>query len=397
MTIFKSLFFLLFEIVYCFSSDFQTDDWVYRNNLKNRDFDKETPQNFCLERETIAERQGSSEDKNFEKKLTRSKTDPSGCFGINSFVWSIELARETDRGLPSPHSFDMTASENIVFDPIRYRSIAHGELVWVHPKILKCFIADILPGIEHPFFLLISNSDATFPTDFSKEFNIQDLLNNRKILHIFAQNSICKDLLHKVTPIPLGMDFHSLEWRKTQTPAEQEKDLKKILASLQPTGQRIKRAFVDFQHSDTLRFGSHQRYLETGETRHEIFNRLLSTGLIDYSMKKIPRQALWQIKGDYAFSVSPQGNGLDCHRTWEDLVLGCIVIVKTSGLDPLYEGLPVVIVEDWSDITSQNLDKWLEQYSDAFTNPSYRAKLTSKYWKEKMRKTMADILEKEEQ
>ena len=60
--------------------------------------------------------------------------------------------------------------------------------------------------------------------------------------------------------------------------------------------------------------------------------------------------------------------------------MGCIVIVKTSPLDPLYEGLPVVIVKDWSEVTSANLDKWLEQYKDAFTNPSYREKLTYKYW-----------------
>jgi hypothetical protein len=340
MTFFKVAVFLLLGSVYCFSNDFQVDGLV------------------------------------------------------NDFIWSVELARETDRGLPSPHSFDMMASENVTFNPERYRSIAPGEFVWVHPKILKRFVTDILPGIEHPFFLLISNSDATFPTDFSKEFNIQDLVDNKKILHIFAQNSVCKDLLHKVTPIPLGLDFHSLEWRKTQTPAEQEKDLTALLASFQPTRQRIKKAFVDFQHSDTLQLGNQRRYLETGETRQEIFNRLLPTGLIDYATKKLHRRVLWQTKGAYAFSVSPQGNGLDCHRTWEDLILGCIVIVKTSGLDPLYEGLPVVIVKDWSEITSENLDKWLEQYSDAFTNPNYRTKLTSKYWKEKMRKTMADTLER---
>ncbi len=55
---------------------------LYRNNLKNREFDKEAPQNFCLERATIAERQGASENKNSEVKPTPSKPDSSGCFGI---------------------------------------------------------------------------------------------------------------------------------------------------------------------------------------------------------------------------------------------------------------------------------------------------------------------------
>lgn len=55
---------------------------LYQNNLKNREFDKEVPHNFDPERVTIAERQGASEDQNCEGKLTLSKTDSSGCFGI---------------------------------------------------------------------------------------------------------------------------------------------------------------------------------------------------------------------------------------------------------------------------------------------------------------------------
>jgi len=50
--------------------------------LKNWEFDKEAPQKFCQDRETIAERQGSSEDKSFEKKLTQSKTNFLISFGI---------------------------------------------------------------------------------------------------------------------------------------------------------------------------------------------------------------------------------------------------------------------------------------------------------------------------
>ena len=64
----------------------ESSEDLYRNNLKNRDFDKEAPQNSCLERATIALGQGASEDKNFEGKPTQSKTDSSGCFGIQLFL-----------------------------------------------------------------------------------------------------------------------------------------------------------------------------------------------------------------------------------------------------------------------------------------------------------------------
>jgi hypothetical protein len=47
---------------------------LYRNEFKIWEFGKEAPQNFDPERATIAERQGASEDQNYEAKPTRPKT-----------------------------------------------------------------------------------------------------------------------------------------------------------------------------------------------------------------------------------------------------------------------------------------------------------------------------------
>ena len=80
------------------------------------------------------------------------------------------------------------------------------------------------------------------------------------------------------------------------------------------------------------------------------------------------------------FSLSPIGNGFDCHRTWESLILGNIVLLQSSPIDPLFKDLPVVIIKDFNDINEKNLKKWAHQYKDAFTNSEYRKKLTSEYW-----------------
>ena len=79
----------------------------------------------------------------------------------------------------------------------------------------------------------------------------------------------------------------------------------------------------------------------------------------------------------YAFVISPHGNGLDCHRTWEALVLGCIPIVKTSKIDYLYENLPVLIVKDWSDITKELLEKTVHDFKNRTFQPD---RVTMKYW-----------------
>jgi beta-glucosidase-like glycosyl hydrolase len=55
---------------------------LYRNNLKNGEYDKETPRNFCSERVPFVERQDASQNENCEVKPMPSQTDSSGCFSI---------------------------------------------------------------------------------------------------------------------------------------------------------------------------------------------------------------------------------------------------------------------------------------------------------------------------
>ncbi len=306
----------------------------------------------------------------------------------SQFIWNFALVTECDRGM---HQTPDAYFKKEVFDKKAYQNIKKGELVWVKSRFLKKFYKKVLPSVRNPFILVISDGDESFPSNSRLDKEIDLLINHKMIIHIFAQNCDYRGPHHnKVSPIPLGVDFHtiaykenSLGWGNRASASEQEAVLKELVKTLKPTNQRKKRAFVDFQHTDSMR-ASFNRYLEFGEDRAAIFQKLKETHLIDYG-QKMPRKDLWKTKGEYAFSISPMGNGLDCHRTWEDLILGCIVIVKTCPLDPLYEGLPVVIVKDWSEITEENLTLWLEQYKDAFTNPSYRTKLTTAYWIDKIR------------
>ena len=51
------------------------------------------------------------------------------------------------------------------------------------------------------------------------------------------------------------------------------------------------------------------------------------------------------------FVISPPGNGLDCHRTWEALYFGAIPVVKKGTIPPnVCESLPILSVEDFDEI-----------------------------------------------
>ena len=60
----------------------------------------------------------------------------------------------------------------------------------------------------------------------------------------------------------------------------------------------------------------------------------------------------------YKFILSPEGNGIDCHRHYEALIAGCIPIIERNPLtEEKYKGCPVLWTTDYSEITRPYLEK----------------------------------------
>jgi len=149
------------------------------------------------------------------------------------------------------------------------------------------------------------------------------------------------------------------------------------------TAQRLPLAHADFH------FNKHKDMV-WGDDRGSVQRLLQDNPSVVFQRQKVRRIELWREKTRYAFVISPHGNGLDCHRTWESLVLGNIPIVKRSSLDPLYEGLPVVIIDDWREVTPQNLERWLATHSDAFERSEVLTRLTNQYWIDRARRVVSE-------
>jgi hypothetical protein len=95
--------------------------------------------------------------------------------------------------------------------------------------------------------------------------------------------------------------------------------------------------------------------------------------------RRVTVDELMELYASYEFVLSPRGNGLDCHRTWEIVLAGSIAITRSSSLDAVYAGFPVVVVREWREVTAANLDRW------ARTHRARRAvlpRLEFRYWLE---------------
>jgi hypothetical protein len=298
------------------------------------------------------------------------------------YLWNLGIAQcsSTIHTIKPQKYFIERGSKNTI--PYVY---VNNSIIWINPDMLRDFFLNQFQIIKKPFVLVICDGDNTFPCEVglsTDELNL--LISDPKIIHIFAQNN---RIAHcKISSIPIGIDFHTQAYKneKKISPKAQEQILKNIIHNSKPIEDRLDRVFVDFQHNDNIRNGDYKRYLELNEDRRMIFEELLKTNLIDYTDNKLDRSKLWEVKSNYTFTVSPHGNGLDCHRTWEDLALGCIVIVKSSPIDNLYEDLPVVIIKDWNQITEENLKKWKEKFSSLVIDKSYYKKLKNDYWTKKI-------------
>lgn len=305
-----------------------------------------------------------------------------GAFEPSHFVWSRGLALLCDRNGGVDFVKRQKGGRRAMrFDPRAYEGVRAGDLVWVRLIALPQFVREVLPGIVEPFALVTGDEDWAIPSGYEDSARIVE---SRYVVRWFTQNYDGSDRSGKISGIPIGLDFHTISNRRKwghwpATPAEQEAELQALIASMPPTRSRELAAHADFHFNKR----KHQTW---GDTRGEIESLLRQNDNVVFQQRKVRRIELWQEKTRYAFVVSPHGNGLDCHRTWESLVLGNIPIVRRSSLDPLYEGLPVVIVDDWSEITKDNLRRWLEVHGDAFEQPEVQLRLTNRYWIEHMRR-----------
>ncbi len=269
-----------------------------------------------------------------------------------------------------------------------------GATVHVKADRLEAFAAAVLPAIAGPIVLVTGDSDAAVGRRHGA------LLEDARIAHWFAQNCDLPGRHPRLTRIPIGLDnpvYTKLEKRLGfaatmalgRTPFDlscrrndigDQAELQRVRAVLPPPAARAARALCTFHQNQKIV----RPDLAGLPARAAAAAALRDNPCCHFVPRRLPQRACWELHGGFAFEVSPPGNGLDCFRTWEALALGCIPIVMTSTLDPLYEdqGLPVAIVSDWREIGPENLARWRAELAPRLDGVA--EKLALRYWTERI-------------
>lgn len=268
------------------------------------------------------------------------------------------ISGDTFRAIAN-HIYDETTKS---FDA---NKVACGDTIFINLSHVEQFFTNVHPHIKVPYILMSHNHDYSAPGNF------KHMLDDPKLAAWFTQNA---DLINhpKLIPIPIGLSNkhwqHSREHDKMimQAQAARPKNLtKKYLLYVNfnvHTAPSVRQPVYDFFKK--LPFCSW------------VANKPYRDYLIDLTQSK--------------FVLSPHGNGLDCHRTWETLYMGSYPLVKSSTLDPLYENLPVLIVKDWSEVTPDFLEA---KYRELSLKTYQYEKLYFEYWHNEVRKAQKRVRE----
>jgi len=241
---------------------------------------------------------------------------------------------------------------NTMFNP---RRVKYGDIIFVKTDMIKNFFKNKHPHIKYPYVLITHNSDLAVPGQFA------EMLNDSKILSWYGQN--IEGYEHsKLIHIPIGLANRYWGHGSIEKMSEIRSQIEKI--------SRNKLVYLN------ISVGTYPK------ERTQVYEMFKDKAFCFDSELK-PYEEYLKDLASCKFVLSPRGNGIDCHRTWEALYLGSIPIVKTSDLDPLYEGLPVVIVKDWSIITEEFLEK---TYSEMLLIYFNFEKLVTEYWQSELTK-----------
>lgn len=262
---------------------------------------------------------------------------------------------------------------------------ADGTVLWVNTTHVDRFIADVLPKITGQFVLVTARENNS-----TAAFDLDRALAHPGLIHWFMENyEHPRDYIDagRITPLPLGLNFHKLDPGSPNQsrdmglpapPAVQQLDMKAIAERLPPLRDRPLKVYCNF-HLNMDTFLRHPHARKRADARAAARDALSGKPFVFWEPRQAPRHRVWSRHGGISFEASPRGNSIDCHRTWEALILGTIPIVASTQMDPIYDGLPVAIVEDWSEVTQERLYAWKEAFLPWFEQP-LPPEIYSRHW-----------------
>jgi hypothetical protein len=279
---------------------------------------------------------------------------------------------ETDYPFPTERTFSNKANFSITkstefFDP---DLVKKGDTIYLQDWLMPWFIETIHPEIKYPYILISNDTDGWHPDsdmgylrpegsyDVLRK-SIRTILYDEKLAFWFCKNMIISR--HpKILQIPIGQNI--IYWGRFP-----EKEGLEELSKKQAEKKHL--LYMNMQ-------------LATHSTRQTVANLFRNQSFCldrinELNQTSLKRMDFYKELSESVFTPCPPGYGPDTVRFWEAVTLDTIPIVVRSNLDDLYEGLPVLFVHKWEEVT---LELLLKSYKEIKSAHFSKEKAYFPYW-----------------
>jgi hypothetical protein len=176
--------------------------------------------------------------------------------------------------------------------------------------------------------IILHNHDQVPPPEFFKQMG-------RLGIHCYSPNVL--DNVVGVTPIPIGLENRYFQ--------------KNGIIKYFPPNSASCDLSIHKRHIGL--FGAFN--IATNPMERQKTADVMSQFGISVFQSRINPQKFRAALSQALFVLSPPGNGIDCHRTWESVYFGAIPVIKKGMLaESLYDSLPILAIDEWDEICAMS-------------------------------------------
>lgn len=208
--------------------------------------------------------------------------------------------------------------------------VNEGQVVFVKTDLVQLFFKNVMPSIQHKIKIITHNSALGI------DENYRHFLDHPQVIAWYAQNANFEH--EKLTSIPLGLA--NLRWAHG--------DIDQINKVVKKKNKRTHLVYMNFDINTNI------------GKREEVFKLFQDKDFVLSAERKPFKDYLLDLRMS-KYALSPAGAGIDCHRIWESLAVGTIPIVERCHNISFYEDLPILIIDNWGNVTREFLEDKYEE------------------------------------
>jgi hypothetical protein len=233
--------------------------------------------------------------------------------------------------------------------------VLSAKIIFVNTWTLDKFFKIIFPLLTNQHIFISHNSDMGISS------NHINYLNDNKVVKWYSQNASVNH--PKLFALPIGLG-------NQQYPHGNVELLNDVITGKVFDNLKFSLAFKNFS-------------IQTNQSvRSKVDEITHRNGF--YMTNNFTQRGYFEILSKSFFSISPPGNGIDCHRIWESLYVGTIPIVQNHECFSQFKHLPILFIDKWEEVTHDLL--YAKSYiTSMFKKPIPELKMS--YWVKKITKT----------